>query len=93
VCTPQASTKLKADGNTLHNAQKYEEAAEKYEKAKTNVKDYTMPEALALRKACALNLSSCYLNLNQYAQCEAQSSEVISGQDRVSTQQQETGCF
>eukprot|EP00983_Pelagomonas_calceolata_P113033 1159946-Pelagomonas_calceolata.AAC.4 len=37
-------------------------------------------EALALFKACSLNLSSCYLNLKQYSSCVVQCDEVLEGQ-------------
>jgi hypothetical protein len=37
-------------------------------------------EALELRKACTLNLGSCYLNLKQYELCVGECSLIISGE-------------
>jgi hypothetical protein len=60
-------------------AGKYAEAAEKYARAKQNVSELTGLEAQALRKACVLNLGSCYLNLGQHQQCVAECQEVLRG--------------
>lgn len=70
---------LKNEGNQLHSQGKYQEACAKYEKAKSNVLDNDTKEAADLRKACTLNLSSCYLNLQQYSKCVEQCNEVLSG--------------
>lgn len=40
-------------------------------------------EALALCKACSLNLSICYLNLKQYSSCVVQCDEVLAGASMV----------
>lgn len=66
---PQASNQLKAEGNQLHNRGAFAEAAEKYERAKTNVASMAGKEAADLARACTLNLSSCYLNLKQFSKC------------------------
>ncbi|MEW5310674.1 MAG: hypothetical protein WDW38_002449 [Sanguina aurantia] len=75
--TMTASAQLKAQGNQLHSSGKFSEAAEKYERAKGNVANYVTAPAAELRKACTLNLSSCYLNLNQFSSCVAQCGEVL----------------
>ena len=75
-----ASKQLKNDGNTLHSAGKYAEAVEKYEKAKSNVEGHTGGEALQLRKACMLNLSSCYLNLKRYDKTVLECDQVLAGE-------------
>ncbi len=40
---------------------------------------FTTAEARELRKACTLNLGSCYLNLKQYDLCVSECSDIISG--------------
>ena len=67
----EASKRLKADGNNLHGAGSYSHAAEKYEQARDNVKDFGSSEAAELKRSCTLNLSSCYLNTKSYAKCIA----------------------
>jgi hypothetical protein len=37
----------------------------------------TSPEAVTLRTACQLNLSSCYLNLGDYSKCIDETSQII----------------
>lgn len=61
-------------------AGKYAEAAEKYERAKANTLELSSPEAQALRKACTLNLGSCYLNMGKYQQCVTECQEVLRGE-------------
>lgn len=73
----QASKQLKAEGNQLHQEGRYQEAAEKYEKAKTNMDDFSSCEAQNLRKACLLNLSNCYLKMEQWSLCEGHCNEVL----------------
>lgn len=75
----QASNQLKAEGNALHSAAKYGEAIDKYERAKANVAGMTAAGAAELRRACTLNLSSCYLNLKRWGQCVEQCNEVLKG--------------
>jgi len=76
-----AGQRLKAEGNQLHSAGSYQAALEKYERAKNNVRAFIgNHEALALFKACSLNLSSCYLNLKQYSSCVVQCDEVLEGE-------------
>eukprot|EP00798_Chlamydomonas_sp_ICE-L_P001546 gene1546-32926_t len=72
-----AAVLLKNQGNTLHSAGQYSEALEKYEKAKSNVADNPHQEATALKKACHLNLSSCYLNLMKYDKCVIECDQVL----------------
>ncbi|GFH08030.1 TPR_REGION domain-containing protein [Haematococcus lacustris] len=73
----QASQQLKAEGNALHSAGKFKEAVEKYERAKSNVAGHSNTTSQELRTACTLNLSSCYLNLKDWAKCIAQCNEVL----------------
>ncbi|KAF5825932.1 hypothetical protein DUNSADRAFT_5854 [Dunaliella salina] len=76
-----AGQRLKAEGNQLHSAGSYGAALEKYERAKNNVRAFiSNHEAMALFKACSLNLSSCYLNLKQYSSCVVQCDEVLEGE-------------
>ncbi|GLI64121.1 hypothetical protein VaNZ11_007296 [Volvox africanus] len=75
-----ASNQLKSEGNQLHGRGAYKEAAEKYERAKSNVESFTSKEAQDLMRACTLNLSSCYLNLKQFDNCLAQCNQVLSGE-------------
>lgn len=63
----------------MHSAGKFSEAVEKYERAKGNVASFVTAPAVELRKACTLNLSSCYLNLKQYGNCVVQCGEVLAG--------------
>ncbi|KAL6762238.1 hypothetical protein V8C86DRAFT_2523053 [Haematococcus lacustris] len=74
-----ASQQLKAEGNALHSAGKFKEAVEKYERAKSNVAGHSNTTSQELRTACTLNLSSCYLNLKDWAKCIAQCNEVLQG--------------
>jgi hypothetical protein len=60
-------------------AGKYAEAAEKYARAKQNMAEVAGPESQALRKACTLNLGSCYLNMGRYQQCVTECQEVLRG--------------
>lgn len=63
----------------VHTAGRYTEAAEKYARARDNVADMTNSEAVQLRRACVLNLSSCYLNSKKYEQCVQCCKEVLAG--------------
>ena len=76
---------LKNEGNSLHNSGQYQLAAEKYERARNNVKDDLSKEAADLKRSCILNLSSCYLNLKDYSKCIAECDLVLSGQQWVIT--------
>ena len=75
-----AAVQLKNQGNSLHGAGKYAEAVEKYDKARTNVDGHSSTEAAELRKACMLNLSSCYLNLKRYDKCVEECNQVLTGE-------------
>eukprot|EP00878_Enallax_costatus_P031381 GHUV01034316.1.p1 GENE.GHUV01034316.1~~GHUV01034316.1.p1 ORF type:complete len:171 (+),score=68.05 GHUV01034316.1:506-1018(+) len=78
------SMQLKAEGNKLHSAGKYADATEKYARAKENLSDIDTQEARDLRKACVLNLGSCYLNLGKYQQCVAECDEVLQSESLTS---------
>ncbi|KAG2428587.1 hypothetical protein HYH02_014289 [Chlamydomonas schloesseri] len=75
-----ASNQLKAEGNQLHGRGAFSEAAEKYERAKTNVVGMAGKEAADLARACTLNLSSCYLNLKQFSKCLEQCNSVLASE-------------
>lgn len=61
-------------------AGRYTEAAEKYARARDNLEGMTNSQAVTLRRACVLNLSSCYLNNKKYRQCVDCCQEVLSGE-------------
>ena len=63
----------------MHNSSQFQQAAEKYERARNNVKDDPSKEAMDLKRSCMLNLSSCYLNLKEYSKCIAECDLVLSG--------------
>eukprot|EP01025_Chloroclados_australasicus_P022532 TRINITY_DN2316_c0_g2_i1.p1 TRINITY_DN2316_c0_g2~~TRINITY_DN2316_c0_g2_i1.p1 ORF type:complete len:551 (-),score=77.20 TRINITY_DN2316_c0_g2_i1:412-2064(-) len=66
----QGGQNLKEEGNQLHKQGKYKAAVEKYEQALKNVENVgNGSEAMELRKACRLNLASCYLKLDQNSNC------------------------
>lgn len=60
---------------------RYTEAADKYARARDNLEGMTNSEAVQLRRACVLNLSSCYLNSKKYKQCVECCQEVLAGED------------
>eukprot|EP00897_Mesotaenium_endlicherianum_P005605 jgi/Mesen1/5072/ME000252S04181 len=64
-------------GNRLHGQGKYEEAAERYLRAKANLAAQGSPEARALQRTCGVNLMSCYLKTRDFLQAAAQGSEVL----------------
>jgi hypothetical protein len=59
---------------------RYTEAAEKYARARDNLEGMTNSQAVTLRRACVLNLSSCYLNNKKYRQCVECCQEVLAGE-------------
>lgn len=59
---------------------RYTEAAEKYARARDNLSDMTHADAVQLRRACVLNLSSCYLNSSKYEACIQCCQEVLAGE-------------
>ena len=63
----------------LHTGQ-YSQAVEKYARARDNLAGMTHPDAAALRKACLLNLGSCFLNLQQHQQALEACQEVLAGE-------------
>ncbi|KFK26349.1 hypothetical protein AALP_AA8G236500 [Arabis alpina] len=58
-------------GNELHSRGNFSDAAEKYLRAKNNLKDIpSSKDTGALLLACSLNLMACYLKTNQHEECK-----------------------
>ncbi|KAK9792261.1 hypothetical protein WJX73_001096 [Symbiochloris irregularis] len=76
ISHPEAQ-RLRAEGNNLHKAGSYKAASEKYEAALKEISGKDGEEASTLRKACRLNLSSCYLNIGKYKACVEHCSAVL----------------
>jgi hypothetical protein len=75
----QASQQIKNEGNQLHTSKQYAAAIEKYKRAASNVAAFTSSDAAELRKACALNLASCHLALQEWPECIEQCNSVLAG--------------
>ena len=70
--------KLKNDGNHLHSAEQFIEAAAKYEAARTMLRPRREnAEVALLEQSCSLNLASCHLKLQDWAAAEAACTDVL----------------
>mmetsp|Transcript_6125 Transcript_6125/g.15892 ORF Transcript_6125/g.15892 Transcript_6125/m.15892 type:complete len:410 (-) Transcript_6125:37-1266(-) len=72
-----ASKTLKADANKLFSAGKLQEALEKYDRVKENLKYHNAVESIDLRKSCLLNASLCNLKLKNYDKTVQDCNEVL----------------
>ena len=70
--------KLKDEGNSLHAAEQFSEAAAKYEAARTLLlPKHEDPAVSALEQSCSLNLASCHLKLKNFSAAEAACTNVL----------------
>jgi tetratricopeptide (TPR) repeat protein len=72
-----ASMMLKTEGNKLFGAGKYQEAAEKYQRAIGNISSHCAQEAVVLLTSCRGNLASCCLQLERWEECVVQCDAVL----------------
>ncbi|GBG62457.1 hypothetical protein CBR_g30778 [Chara braunii] len=73
----QAALRLKQEGNHLHGQGKYNDAAEKYQRAKKNLSSHSHKDSVSLRTVCSVNLISCYLKSKQYEAAISEGTEVL----------------
>nr|XP_043632871.1 outer envelope protein 61 [Erigeron canadensis] len=77
-----AAQMLKKQGNEFHSQGKFNDALEKYMRAKNNLKNVPASKGAALLLACSLNLMSCYLKTSQYDECIKEGTEILANDAR-----------
>jgi len=77
-----ASARLKGEGNAAFGRGDWGGAAAAWGRAADNLKAHTSADAVALRRACRLNLALAHLKLGTWAAAEAQAGAVLAEEPR-----------
>ncbi|QDZ18344.1 tetratricopeptide repeat domain-containing protein [Chloropicon primus] len=72
-----ASMQLKAEGNKFFTAGQYEEAKEKYTRAKKNLNGLSSLAARKLHRTCMLNEAACCLSLEMWEECARLTTAIV----------------
>lgn len=74
------AAQLKAEGNALHGAKQWAAAAEKYERAVSNLEGQASAAAASLRTSCQSNLASCFLQQQRWQECADMAGRVLAAE-------------